>query len=289
MVLHRIHHNIRLNENKNSAAIGFWHTFQRIAAILIIPLLLAFLGYFYFPHESEKLKDAYAEIECPMGARIKFHLPDGTVGYLNSGSRLRYPVRFIQERNVELIGEAYFEVAHNKHMPFHVNTKNLDIMDVGTNFDVIANEDEKTEEVILQSGEVDISSKNGERLAVLKPNEQLTLNTEKRFFTKNSVDASQYSSWKDGKLVFRNENMQQVASRLSRWYNAEVLVADPKLDNYTFHATFTDEPLDEVLKLLSMTTPLNYTEGKRSSDENGVYEKRKIVLKINHSKVNQFK
>jgi len=178
---------------------------------------------------------------------------------------------------------------HNEKIPFHVNTPNLDIKVLGTTFNVIANEDERTEEIVLQTGKVDVSAKSGVKLAVMKPNEQLTLNIEKQTVSKTEVEASQYSTWKEGKLVFRNENMQQVARRLSRWYNADVIIDDRKLDTYTFHATFADEPLDEVLKLLSITTPLSFKEEKRTSDQEGVYQKRKIVLTINQSKINQFK
>ena len=224
-----------------------------------------------------------------MGVRTKFQLPDGSTGYLNSGSRLKYPAQFIGERKVELVGEAFFDVVHNAEIPFHVNTRNLDIKVLGTTFNVIANEDEQTEEIVLQTGSVDVSSLTGKQLAVLSPNEQLILDIGKRTFTKNEIEASQYTTWKEGKLVFRNENMQQVARRLSRWYNAEVVVDDHLLDNYTFHATFIDEPLDEVLKLLSITTPLSFNEEKRKSDTEGVFQKRKIVLRINQSKINQFR
>jgi ferric-dicitrate binding protein FerR (iron transport regulator) len=154
---------------------------------------------------------------------------------------------------------------------------------------VIANEDENTEEIILQTGKVDVSSKEGKQLAILSPNEKLILDIEKRVFGRNQVEASQYTSWKEGKLVFRNENMQQVARRLSRWYNAEVVIDDRMLDDYTFHATFIDEPLDEVLKLLSITTPISYQEEKRVSNDDGVFQKRRIILSINKSKINQFR
>jgi ferric-dicitrate binding protein FerR (iron transport regulator) len=224
-----------------------------------------------------------------MGARIKFELPDGSVGFLNSGSNLRYPVQFTDERSVELKGEAYFEVVQNQGLPFHVNTKNLDIKVLGTTFNVIANDDEATEEVILQTGKVDVSTRSGKELGTLKPNEQMTLDLEKRICVLTKVEASQYTGWTEGKLILRNENMQQVARRLSRWYNAEVVVADKQLDSYTFHATFIDESIDEVLKLLSITTPLNYKEEKRESDTEGVFQKRKIVLRINQSKINQFR
>jgi transmembrane sensor len=288
-ILDRIHHHIRLNEGVKSFRINWLQRFQRVAAILIFPLLLSFLGYYYFQVKSSATPVSFAEIQCPMGVRAKFQLPDGSTGYLNSGSRLKYPVQFIGQRKVELTGEAFFDVVHNAKIPFHVSTKNLDIKVLGTTFNVIANEDEQTEEIVLQTGKVDVSSKSGEQFAVMKPNEQLTLNIEKQTITKNEVEASQYSSWKDGKLVFRNEDMQQVAHRLSRWYNADVVIDDRHLDNYTFHATFMDEPLDEVLKLLSITTPINYSEEKRISDNDGVFQKRKIILRINQSKINQFR
>lgn len=288
-VLDRIHHQIRLSENKRAIRPDFIRQFQRIAAILIFPLILSFIAYSWVHYQQAQSNISFAEIECPMGARIKFQLPDGSSGYLNSGSKLKYPVRFGKERRVELDGEAYFEVAHNKRKPFHVGTKNLDIKVLGTTFDVISMEDESTEEIILQSGEVKVSTTGGKELAVLLPNEQLRLNKATMTFTRHKVEASQYTSWKEGKLVFRNENMVQLARRLSRWYNAEVLVSDSLLDNYTFHATFVNEPLEEVLKLLSLTTPLTYVEEKRSSNENGVFQKRKISIKIDQAKINHFR
>jgi len=288
-VLDKVHHRIRLNEENKIVRLTFMQHFQRIAAILIFPLLLTFLAYFYFQDNPTATTTSFAEIECPMGVRTKFQLPDGSTGYLNSGSRLKYPVQFIGERKVELVGEAFFDVVHNAEIPFHVNTRNLDIKVLGTTFNVIANEDEQTEEIVLQTGSVDVSSVTGKQLAVLSPNEQLILDIEKRTFTKNDVEASQYTTWKEGKLVFRNENMQQVARRLSRWYNAEVVVDDHLLDNHTFHATFIDEPLDEVLKLLSITTPISYEEGKRERYKDGAFHKRRITLRINQRKINQFR
>ncbi len=288
-LLDKVHHQIRLNEDAKVIRPNWLSAFQRIAAILIVPLLLSFIGYFYYQSSKQNQINSFAEIQCPLGVRTKFYLPDGSTGFLNSGSRLKYPGRFDNERKVQLVGEAFFDVQHDEKRPFHVNTKNLDIKVLGTTFNVIANEDENTEEVILQTGKVDVSSQTGKQLTTLKPNEKITLSTDKLTFVKNEVEATQYTSWKEGKLVFRNENMQQVAQRLSRWYNAEVVVDDRQLDDYTFHATFVDEPLDEVLKLLSITTPLSFHEEKRTSNINGLYDKRKIILRINQSKINQFK
>jgi len=288
-ILDKVHHSIRLNESIKLQRFNWVQIFQRVAAILIIPLLLSFLVFIRSQPGKSSINVAYAEIQCPLGVRTKFLLPDGSTGFLNSGSRLRYPVVFAQQRSVELIGEGFFDVVHNKEIPFHVKTRNLDIKVVGTIFNVIANEDEETEEIILQSGEVDISFKSGKQMAVLFPNEKLTINTKKQTFTKKHVIASQYTTWKEGRLVFRNENMKQVAVRLSRWYNANVIVEDSLLNNYTFHATFIDEPLDEVLKLISITSPITFREERRTSDKEGIYQKRKIVLQINKLKINQFR
>ncbi len=286
-ILDKVHHRIRLNESRKPIQINLIHSFQRVAAFLIFPLLLS-LAYLYLYPAQEIASNSYAEIYCPMGVRSKFMLPDGSTGYLNSGSILKYPVSFKHERKVELIGEAYFDVVHNKEIPFHVKTQNLDIKVLGTTFNVVANTDEETEEIVLQTGEIDISSKDGNQLAILKPNEELTLDIDKRTYSKSTVEASQYTAWKEGKLIFRNENMQQMARRISRWYNVDVVVDDLLLD-YTFHATFIDEPLDEVLKLLSITTPISYKEEKRENSKEGVFQKRKIYLGINRSKINQFR
>ncbi len=288
-ILDKVHHHIRLNESIKLKRLNWVQIFQRIAAILIIPLLLSFLIFIRSQPGKSSINDAYAEIQCPLGVRTKFQLPDGSTGFLNSGSRLRYPVVFAQMRTVELIGEGFFDVVHNKDIPFHVKTRNLDIKVLGTVFNVIANEDEQTEEVVLQSGKVSVSSKTGKQMAFLLPNDQLTINAKKQTFTKKQVIASQYTTWKEGRLVFRNENMQQVAVRLSRWYNANVIIEDSLLNNYTFHATFIDEPLDEVLKLISITSPITFREERRISDKEGIYQKRKIVLQINKLKINQFR
>lgn len=289
-VLDKVHHHIRLSERKATIVLNGWNYFQRIAAILIFPLLLSFAAYYYFSQQkADVIAPAYAEIQCPMGVRTKFDLPDGSTGYLNSGSRLKYPVQFNGERKVELVGEAFFDVVHNAEKPFHVTTKNLDIEVLGTSFNVIANEDEPTEEIVLQTGKVDVSSRSGKSIAVLSPNEQLILDLQKRTFEKNKVEASTYTSWKEGKLVFRKENMQQMARRLSRWYNVDIIVDDKGLEDYTFHATFIDEPLDEVLKMLSITTPLKYEEEIRTTDNQGAFKKRKVYIRLNKTKINQFK
>ncbi len=286
-ILRKIHQQIRLEDNrlKNNR---FITVFQRIAAILIIPLILSFLAVFYFQSKSPVPEMAYAEIQCPMGVRTKFVLPDGTTGFLNSGSTLEYPVIFTNGRNVTLKGEAYFDVTRDEKHPFTVKTPNLETKVLGTQFNVIAYQNENSEEIILKDGKVEVYSKQGKMLETLQPDQKLVLNTETRQYNKNKVEADQYVSWTEGKLVFRNESMQQVANRLGRWYNAEIEIRDPELLKYAFRATFIDEPIEEVLKLLAKTAPLNYKEQIRETSNDNTYAKRKFIVSLDRKRLDAF-
>ena len=286
-ILHKIYHQIQLENNPVSKS-RFLSAFQRVAAILIIPIILTFGTVLYFQSKTTTPEIATAEIQCPFGVRTKFVLPDGTTGFLNNGSTLKYPVNFTRERTVILKGEAYFDVIRDEENPFIVNTSNLSAKVLGTQFNVVAYGDENTEEIILNEGKVEVYSKKNRILGTLYPDQNLVLNTKTNKYSKNIVDASQYISWTEGKLVFRNENMLQVANRLGRWYNVEVEIKDAELLNYTFRATFIDEQLEEVLKILALTTPLSYEEKIRETTNNDTYDTRKIIISLDRSRLDAF-
>ncbi len=286
-ILQKIQKQIDLEECRTKDN-RFIAVFQRIAAILIIPLILSFMAVFYFQSKSVSPEIAIAEIQCPMGVRTKFVLPDGTTGFLNSGSTLEYPVLFSNNRNVKLNGEAYFDVCHDKEHPFIVNTPILSTKVLGTQFNVIAYGSETSEEIILKKGSVEVYSNQGKKLVTLEPNQRLALNTETRQFKTNQIEAEQYVSWIEGKLVFRNESMQLVADRLGRWYNVEIEIADKELLKYAFRATFIEEPLEEVLKLLARTAPLKYNEINRETTNDDTYKKRKVIVSLDRKRLNAF-
>lgn len=289
-LLDKVQHRIYIEENGKHKVIPILQIFQRVAAILFFPLLIASLVYNFGNSNSSERKTAWVEIQCPLGVRTKFQLPDGSTGFLNSGSFLKYPVNFEKERIVTLSGEGYFEVFHNEKIPFHVNTKNLDIKVLGTTFDVIAYDNEEKEEIILQTGQVEVSDKKGQQLASLTPDQKMVLDKNKRKFTIEKIKSEQYTAWKEGKLMFRNENIEDMAVRLSRWYNADVVVDKEQSDigTYTYHGTFVDEQLDDVLKLLSLSSPIRYIEIERKNDKDGNFPKRKVILSINPNKIKEF-
>ncbi|TKG97009.1 FecR family protein [Puteibacter caeruleilacunae] len=286
-VLDKIHHQINIEATEQSKK-RFLVTFQRVAAILIIPLIIAFGATLYLQLKNNTSQTTFAEIQCPLGVRTSFVLPDGTTGYLNSGSKLAYPVVFSNERNVKLNGEAFFDVAHNKQKPFIVKTPHLSTKVLGTQFNVIAYEEEQNEQIILQEGKVEVYSNTGTRLSTLVPNEKLIINTTTNKYSTSKVEADQYVSWTEGKLILRNETMQHVAQRLGRWYNVDIEIEDQELMKYAFRATFINEPLEEVLKILAITAPLKYEELQRETTDNDIYKRRKVKLKLDKDRLKDF-
>ena len=288
-MLQRLNQRVWLNDNKNKKSSRYLTILQRIAAILFLPVLIAGLTYFFLEQKSSDKKVAWAEIQCPQGVRTHFELPDGSTGYLNSGSVLRYPVPFTSERQVKLSGEAFFDVTHDKSSPFHVLTDNLDVKVLGTRFNVLAFDDMNYEEVTLEKGKVEVYNRNQKLISSLVPDHQLNYNLTTGKYIQKSIAASQYVSWIEGKLIFRDEKFDQVAKRLSRWYNAEIIIADSRLNDYVFHATFVNEQLEEALKLIELTTPITYQLQKREKLNDGSYAMKKVILNFSEEKLKEFK
>lgn len=280
-ILDQIHHHIRKNESKNriTPIRRMANLYSKIAAILLVPIIIAGSIYLYYLNGSSgKVADQQVSsvIYAPMGSRVSFNLPDGTSGWLNSGSKLSYSLPFNNKRKVALEGEAWFDVLHNVNQPFEISAGKSIIKVLGTSFNVCAYPKEKYVEVVLQNGRVEFSDQLLEGRIALKPFERLVLKDTK--LELNHVDPSKYKGWTDGKLIFRGDNMAEVARRIERWYDVKVEIADIDLLQFSFRATFVDDSLEEVLKLISMTSPIYYKVLPRRQLQDGTYEKEKIVL-----------
>jgi transmembrane sensor len=252
--------------------------YMRAAAILLLPLIL-YSVYSTFFDGSSINNTSLVEIFSPQGARTHFELPDGTQGWLNSGSSLKYATNFVKKRNVKLVGEAWFEVIHNEKKPFTVSTPALDVSVLGTKFNVEAFPEEKVTEVVLQEGKVNVNG-NGESFsAEMKPNEKFTYNKDLNTSTIQEVNADQFSAWKDGLLVFRNEPLSEVLKRIGRWYNVEFVLTDPELSKFRYRATFQEEQVEEVIRLISLTAPIEYSFDSREVSDKGVFKKRTVTIR----------
>jgi len=280
-LLDRVHHLIHLKEKqqKISVPVRIYQSFSLIAAILIVPLIIA--GGIWIKHLEKNYKAYQSEqvvsvIHAPMGSRISFTLPDSTKGWLNSGSSLEYRLPFTNSRSVNLTGEAWFDVAHSINQPFVVQAGSSKVKVLGTKFNLNAYPDENYVEVVLEEGKVEFMSRENESGIIMSPNERLV-------FSRNSInvsktDAWKYNGWKEGKLIFRGDSMAEVARRIERWYNVEVEIVDRELELYAFRGTFQDDSLSEVLKYLSMTSPIRYKISERKTGSDGTVEKQKVQL-----------
>ena len=250
--------------------------YSQIAAVLLLPLLI--YNTFLLVGKNASDDSAWAEIYAPPGTRTSFVLPDGSKGWLNSETRLKYPLNFKNNRHLNLVGEAYFEVTKNKNLPLTVTTSNLDVKVLGTTFSVSALADENTTDVILEEGSVEIDNPGIGLKTMLKPDQKLVFDNLKNEYQTTSLNAQQYNAWKDGLLIFRNEPLADVFKRLSRWYNVKITITDDQIKRYKYRATFKNEPIEEVIRLIAMTLPIEYKIQKRAYDDQGVYAVREIII-----------
>lgn len=284
-IFEKIQYNILLEEKKNSNRNIVWNIYRYAAAVLLIPMFAFSVWISISKSKTNNLSSqdigvSWVEINAPHAARVEFLLPDSTKGWLNSGSKLKYPTVFKENRKVELSGEAFFEVKKQDQSEFIVSLENLDVKVLGTKFNVSAYAEDIFTDVVLSEGIVEVNGKKGVFKHTLMPNEKLSYDSQIKSAKLSMVDANRFSAWKDGFLIIDNEPLGKVVGRIERWYNAEIIIQDEALKSYRFKATFQDEPLEEVLRLLAITTPLKYNIEKRDVDSGGVLEKRRVIINL---------
>ncbi|SHG30905.1 FecR family protein [Pedobacter caeni] len=200
----------------------------------------------------------YHTISTPKGGEYQITLPDGTHIWLNAASSLRFPDRFKgKERNVELKGEGYFEVAKNKAMPFKVKTGNQMIQVLGTHFNVKAYEDEASYKTTLLEGSVKVYS--GKQGSIIKPGEQAKVSKEEGDQIRIAqVDVEEEMAWKNNKLIFNSKPLKDIMRSVSRWYNVEVIY-EGQIAEKVFTGTISRyENVSEVLKMLESTNLVHF-------------------------------
>ena len=206
----------------------------------------------------------YNILSTPMGGEYQLVLPDGSKVWLNSGSTLRFPTAFIgSERIVELKGEAYFDIAKNPKMPFLVRTNNaMDIKVLGTQFNVMAYDDEKNINTTLIEGSVEVLKGSG--TTMLKPGQEAILNRGSGNIKVAQADLEQAIAWKNGYFIFYNENIESIMRKVSRWYNVDI-VYQGNLNNKDFVGTISrNKNVSELLKMLELTGAIHFSiDGRR--------------------------
>ena len=250
--------------------------YQKVAAVLFVPLVLGVIAWSIYSGRDQQM--TMVTIHSTEGARTEFVLPDGSKGWLNSGSELTYPAKFTTNREIQLEGEAFFNVVHQNGEKFRVKTLGLTVQVLGTSFDVSAYKNDPEISVILKEGSVQVLNENEKPIYLMKPDERLDFNIHQKVAEVSHICASEQILWTDGILQFRGEPMSEVMKKLGRWYNVDIEIRDKQLQKYNFKATFKNEQLEEILRMMALTTPMNYRIEERIKDENGIYKRKKIVI-----------
>ena len=284
-LLDKVHHKINTEDDysihqKNR----FYDWILKAAAILLIPVLV-FLTYSISDNrklynQAKMVSIDSLEVIAPVGSRTVIELSDGTIAHLNYGSRIKYPHNFGGEtREVLLTGEGYFEVTHNPDKPFIVNAGGLKVKAVGTSFNVNAYSENNSVAITLLEGKVLLENQVTEvnPIQTMEPGQHIIYNKESNKIIIDAGKTDKYISWKDGKLVFENENIEEIARRLSRIFNVEIQVAD-EVKNYRYTVTFIDEPLFQILELLSIATPIEFKALPRTKNIDGTFSKQKLLI-----------
>ncbi len=234
----------------------------KYAAIIVFLISLTTIYYTnkqQFNRTDTKKKLSYISFITENGQRSKVVLPDSSIVWLNSGTTLSYPSNFSeQHRKVSLNGQAFFQIYHKENSPFSVHANGLIVNVLGTKFDVNAYPENDKIAVMLESGKIELAHEGLESFSyTMQPGEKATYNIANKALTLNYADASIYSSWKDGKLIFRNESMKNVVEKLKRWYNINIDITDEEVYNSIFSGTIQNESYEEIFRYIEIVCDVN--------------------------------
>lgn len=227
-------------------------------AAVIIPLGVFIASFIFVNSRVGLLFDEYAQIVVPRGERIQVVFQDGSKAYVNSESRLTYPVKFgLTNRRVQLDGEAYFVVTPNPRRPFIVELDQAEVNVLGTSFDVKARSNENIFMVTLDEGKVNMVASG--KIYTLKPEERLTYDrsTKTGVITKDE-QAKSASLWKDNIIVLKNAPLHDVMTTLGRWYDVEFVVKDQRAYQYSYNVKSNNIPLESILSDLETLSPVRF-------------------------------
>ena len=220
--------------------------------ILTLDNMVKYSGMDSLVGQSTEVK--YNTLIVPRGGEFSLELADGTRVWLNTESKLRYPVAFTgDERRVEMDGEVYFEVAKNREKPFVVTVNGVDIRVLGTSFNVSAYQEDVV--TTLVTGKVQL--KKGDEQVVLLPNQQAIWSDDK--FKVKQVDARNYVLWKEGIFYFEDVDLEMILDDMARWYNVNIFYVNPTLKKMKFSVEIKRyEDINEILRRIEQTKRVKF-------------------------------
>ena len=226
------------------------------------------LNYNSVTSDLDSSKPIYNELTIPYGKTFKLVLSDGTTIHLNAGSSIKYPVKFIEgtQREVFLKGEAFFDVIKNANHPFVVNVNDLNVRVLGTKFNVSSYPEDRNINTVLVEGSVALHDKddtyNASTAFLLEPGYKGEWNPDSKETTMSKVDTNEYTSWIEGRMIFRNAPFKIIRKKLERKYNVSIKNNNKILEERTYNAVFDIESIEQVLRTLNEIYSIEYTIDK---------------------------
>ncbi|MFC4231958.1 FecR family protein [Parasediminibacterium paludis] len=244
------------------------------------------------PHLAVKNKIIQSEVSTKSGSRSKVQLPDGSLVWLNSSSKLTYNNDHFGEaiREVTLSGEAFFDVVKNPLKPFIIHTNKMDIKVLGTAFNVKCYAGDKNSETSLIRGSIEVTLKDRQEKIMMKPNEKLVVNSEDSKIGKAVLPIDKHekvvtiksqpiielshltlfpsdnsvveTAWVDNRLVFNNESLEDIAIKMERWYGVSIVITNEKLKKVLLTGILEKETIYQALNAMQLTTPFTYKVDK---------------------------
>ncbi len=227
---------------------------SKAAAVLFLPFFVISLYFYINRIDSGKL----LTLSTQKGEQTSVILPDGSKVWLNVDTKLSYPVNYgVRSRNVELEGEAYFEVTKNKQLPFEVSSGGITTKALGTYFVVSSYPESSAIRSSLVQGSIEVRYKNG--FKILKPGQQLIYTRNKQEVTVLPFNESDELAWKNEQLIFRLTPFDQVIKELGKWYDVDFDYNPALFKNETFTAKFKrSETLEHVLQVMATAGEFKY-------------------------------
>jgi ferric-dicitrate binding protein FerR (iron transport regulator) len=222
------------------------------------------IGFLIYTNKISHQAPETTTISAPFGKTLKVALPDGSAVWLNAGSTISFKSDFSGKTREIILkeGQAFFDVVHQTQRPFVVHAKTLDVTVLGTSFDVKAYNNDPEIKVTVKTGKVGVTLREKpERPALfLLPKEQAVLQPKKAEIEVNKISQPAIAPWKDNKLIFEDEFLPAVFHVLERQYNQHILVEKEALASEKISLTLDNQPLADVLKVLSFSKKFNYSQ-----------------------------
>jgi transmembrane sensor len=274
---HKLHHQDDLDfETKGKGSYSFFKS--NILLIATVAFIIFSTSLYFSNYYHSTTKEVQVDIYAGKGIRKEVKLPDGTLVMLNSDSKLSYDLdmQSHDQRDVILIGEAFFKVAHDKKRPFIVKTNKVAIKVLGTEFNVRDYPGDKESETTLIKGSIELTiNDRSDQKFLLKPSEKLALvkNTKKTLekgissvlmidnISPVKLGDQEYIeeiSWTENKFVFENESFEDLIPKLERWYNVKIILNDSNIKSYRFTGVFIKENIIQALEAMQLIKSFHY-------------------------------